>query len=181
LQFLAFFTTPIIAPASRHDVGGGGTLPGLDKAANDGMKGTRMQRFLSAAILALLWSGAAMAEAAQGGPPAILQPANGATVDNPVTILIRAGSGAAAAMAAMPGMVMAHGAHYHLIIDAPLPATGTAIPMDAHHLHLMRGESQKTLTLAPGRHTLQLIEGSMSHRVAANAPHSDLVTFQVKG
>ncbi len=54
------------------------------------------------------------------------------------------------------------------------------IPMDSHHIHLMHGETQKTIALSAGKHTIQLIEGSVSHVAAADAPHSDPVTFNVK-
>ncbi len=81
---------------------------------------------------------------------------------------------------AMPGMAgMAHG-HLHLIIDAPLPSAGARIPMDAKHLHLMHGETSKTIQLSPGQHTIQLIAGSAGHTVRQNAAHSEPVTFTVK-
>jgi hypothetical protein len=44
----------------------------------------------------------------------------------------------------------------------------------------MHGETQKTLPLSVGEHTIQLIEGSMSHVAAADAPRSEPVTFNVK-
>ena len=133
-----------------------------------------MKRVGLSLLLALTAAAPAMADAmTDGEAPAILAPAPGATVASPVTVTIKPGG-----MAAMPGM--AQGAHLHLIVDAPLPAAGTTIPMDAHHIHLMHGETGTTLTLAPGPHTIQLIEGGMSHGVAADAPHSDPVTFAVK-
>jgi hypothetical protein len=124
----------------------------------------------------LLLSGAALA---QSPGPTILQPAPGATVGSPVTIVVA--PAAAGDMGGMPGMAMSHHAgHLHLIIDSPLPRPGSIIPMDARHIHLMHGETRTTVALPPGPHTIQLIEGSMSHRVADAAPHSDPVTFTVK-
>jgi hypothetical protein len=82
------------------------------------------------------------------------------------------------AMPDMPGMT--RGGHLHLIVDARLPRPGAQIPMDSHHIHLMHGETSKTLKLAPGKHTLQLIAGSAGHTVPADAPHSDPVSFEVR-
>jgi hypothetical protein len=120
---------------------------------------------------------ASMAQSMPGGVPVILQPKDGSTVRSPVTIVI-GGGGADSTMSHMMGGQ--HGAHLHLIIDAPLPAAGKMVPMDAHHIHLMHGETQTTVPLKPGQHTVQLIAGSMSHVVAADAPHSDPVTFEVR-
>ncbi len=117
----------------------------------------------------------AAAEEASIARPVILSPAEGATVASPVTVTFRLAGPGSSGMAGM-----AHGAHLHLIVDAPLPPEGSNIPVDARHIHLMHGETATTLTLLPGRHTIQLIEGSMGHVVSAGAPHSDQVTFEVK-
>jgi hypothetical protein len=118
------------------------------------------------------------AMAADPAPPAILSPAPGAVVTSPVTVTLTAGGGTVGTMPDMPGMT--HGGHLHLIVDAKLPAAGAPIPMDAHHIHLMHGETTKTLRLAPGKHTIQLIAGSAGHTVLRSAPHSEPVTFVVK-
>jgi len=72
-----------------------------------------------------------------------------------------------------------HDAHLHLFIDSLLPAAGKMIPMESHHIHMRYGETHKTIPLSAGKHTIQLIEGSNSHVAAADAPHSDPVTFNV--
>ncbi len=141
----------------------------------------------------LLLMAPVLARAALPDEPVILSPEAGATVGSPVTIVVSsgvkgvvpgdAGGGmdramGGAAMGAMPGMP--HGAHLHLLIDVPLPAAGTAIPMDARHIHLMHGETRTTIRLPAGTHTIQLIMGSVSHVVAADAPRSAPVTFRVK-
>src|SRR5262249_23993373 len=103
--------------------------------------------------------------------PRIVQPTNGDTVGSPVTVEIG-------------GMDMAGGRvghpHLHLFSDAPPPVPGKMVPMDAHHVHLTHGETKAIVRLPPGSHTIQLFEGSGSHAIAANAPHSDPVTFQVR-
>jgi hypothetical protein len=144
---------------------------------NNLLEGTHMKCATSFICWLFLLTGIAMAQSPAGGGPIILAPKNGETVASPVTIRIgtRAGSVAAADRSADR-----QGAHPHLVIDAPLPEAGKMIPMDSHHIHLMHGETQKTIPLSVGKHTIQLIEGSMSHVAAADAPHSDPVTFDVK-
>ena len=61
--------------------------------------------------------------------------------------------------------------HHHLIIDAPLPDTTFAIPKDAKHRHFGGGQTQVTLELTPGTHTLQLLLGDFRH-----IPHSPPVS-----
>ena len=124
-----------------------------------------------------LLAGIAMAQSPAGGAPIILAPKNGEIVASPVTIRIGTLDGS---VAAADRSADRQGAHLHLVIDAPLPEAGKMIPMDSHHIHLMHGETQKTIPLSVGKHTIQLIEGSMSHVVATDAPHSDPVTFDVK-
>jgi hypothetical protein len=134
----------------------------------------------AAAIFLCMLGCAPAAALADDAAPAILSPAPGAVVTSPVTVTISPGGGSAAMDMAMPGMSgMAHG-HLHLIIDAPLPPTGAHIPMDKRHLHLMHGETSKTISLPPGQHTIQLIAGSAGHAVPKDAAHSDPVTFTVK-
>ena len=55
--------------------------------------------------------------------------------------------------------------HLHLIIDAPVPAAGQMVPMDSRHIHLLHGETQATLHLLPGDHTLQLVLAGADHHV----------------
>jgi len=55
--------------------------------------------------------------------------------------------------------------HLHLIIDAPLPAAGQMVPMDSRHIHLLHGETQATLHLLPGDHSLQLVLAGADHHV----------------
>ncbi|KXZ48756.1 hypothetical protein GPECTOR_25g340 [Gonium pectorale] len=46
--------------------------------------------------------------------------------------------------------------HHHLVIDAPAPAEGVAIPFDDAHKHFGKGQTSVDLELPPGKHTLTL-------------------------
>lgn len=53
--------------------------------------------------------------------------------------------------------------HHHLLIDTELPPLDQPIPDDSNHLHFGAGQTETTLTLAPGEHTLQLLFGDGDH------------------
>jgi hypothetical protein len=53
--------------------------------------------------------------------------------------------------------------HHHLLIDAPLPPLDEPIPNDKNHLHFGLGQTETTIDLPPGTHTLQLLMGDASH------------------
>jgi hypothetical protein len=55
------------------------------------------------------------------------------------------------------GVMNAHTGHHHLLIDLDTPPDPSMpIPADANHVHFGGGQTETTLTLAPGKHTLQL-------------------------
>ena len=151
----------------------------------------------------------ALAHDEAGGMPVILSPTDGQVVTSPVTVIVEvkdasdamhdstksAMRGATEQMGQMGQMDKKdqmqqmremhaddqhHGAHLHLIVDSPLPKTGTTVPMDEKHIHLMQSETKTVLNLAPGKHTLQLIVGGEDHVIRAHAPHSKMITITVQ-
>ncbi|MGB3597159.1 MAG: DUF4399 domain-containing protein [Pseudomonas neustonica] len=89
-----------------------------------------------------------------------ISPADGATVTSPVTVQFGlTGMGVAPAGVERPGT-----GHHHLLIDAKsLPPAGQPIPADEHHKHFGGGQTQVSLELPPGEHTLQLLVGDQNH------------------
>jgi uncharacterized protein DUF4399 len=88
-----------------------------------------------------------------------ISPADGATV--PLTFNARFGlenMGVAPA-----GVDKANTGHHHVLIDVALPPLGEPIPNDENHLHFGAGQTEAMITLAPGRHTLQLLLGDANH------------------
>jgi hypothetical protein len=53
--------------------------------------------------------------------------------------------------------------HHHLLIDTKLPSLDDPIPNDFNHLHFGGGQTEATIELKPGRHTLQLLLGDENH------------------
>ena len=64
--------------------------------------------------------------------------------------------------------------HHHLLIDTDLPPLDQPIPNDENHLHFGAGQTEATITLPKGRHTLQLLLGDASH-----VPHDPPVYSKV--
>ena len=55
--------------------------------------------------------------------------------------------------------------HHHLLVDAERELSSTdPIPTDRKHLHFGGGQTETTLELSPGRHTLQLVFGDAEHK-----------------
>ena len=89
----------------------------------------------------------------------IITPANGETVKSPVTVRFGLrGMGIAPA-----GIAMDNTGHHHLLVDADPPPYNLSIPADANHLHFGKGQTEATVTLAPGRHRLQLLLADHLH------------------
>ena len=140
---------------------------------------------MRAAILAagfMLVAGRAMAgetPAPAGAEVYFISPQDGATVSSPVTVRFGLkGMGVAPA-----GDEKAKTGHHHLLIDTETPsgdALNEPIPSDDHHKHFGGGQTETSLELAPGTHTLQLLLGDWSH-IPHNPPvMSQKITITVK-
>ncbi|MEO6187168.1 MAG: DUF4399 domain-containing protein [Steroidobacteraceae bacterium] len=90
----------------------------------------------------------------------IVSPADGATVKGPVTVVFGlAGMGIAPA-----GVQFENAGHHHLLVDADLPKDlGMPLPATDNIRHFGKGQTEATLTLPPGKHTLQLVLGDHMH------------------
>jgi hypothetical protein len=97
----------------------------------------------------------------------IVSPKDGAKVKSPVTVVFGLkGMGIAPA-----GIKFDNTGHHHLLIDAELP-TDLSQPLAAneHSLHFGKGQTETSLTLVPGKHTLRLVLGDSLH-----VPHDPAV------
>jgi hypothetical protein len=106
----------------------------------------------------------------------IISPKDGDTVTSPVIVKFGlAGMGVAPA-----GVTNENTGHHHLIIDAPLPDLDFAIPKDAKRRHFGGGQTQVTVELTPGKHTLQLLLGDYRHIPHDPPLSSKKITITVK-
>ncbi|GLQ51265.1 DUF4399 domain-containing protein [Dyella flava] len=99
-------------------------------------------------------------KAPAGAEVYIISPQDGATVPQSFTVRFGLkGMGVAPA-----GVVHENTGHHHLLVDVKvLPAAGQPIPKDEQHIHFGGGQTETTLKLTPGTHTLQLELGDSNH------------------
>ena len=116
-------------------------------------------------------------KAPAGAKVFIVAPQDGATVDQDFTVKFGVeGIAIAPATDATPGT-----GHHHLLIDViELPPTGMPIPNDATHKHYGKGQTEDTIHLAPGDHTLQLDFANAAHVPFTPALVSKKITVHVK-
>ena len=106
----------------------------------------------------------------------IISPADGETLSSPVTVKFGLqGMGVAPA-----GVEIENTGHHHLIIDAGLPALDQPVPADNQHIHFGKGQTETTVELAPGKHTLQLLLGDFTHTPHSPPVMSEKITITVK-
>jgi len=123
-------------------------------------------RFRSAGLagIVLLAAVAALAQVPRAKSPAeaklyFITPEDGQTLGGKITVRFGlTGMGVAPAGVTLDGT-----GHHHLIVDSPLPPMNLPIAKDANHLHFGNGQTETTLELAPGEHTLQLVLADANH------------------
>jgi hypothetical protein len=105
----------------------------------------------------------------------IIAPTNLETLASPARVVF----GLKGAGVAPAGIDLPNTGHHHLLVDTTLTEFGQPIPADAQHIHFGLGQTETTIELPTGRHTLQLVLGDQLH-----VPHdpplvSDVVTIVV--
>lgn len=107
----------------------------------------------------------------------IVSPKNGAEIKGAVTVVFGLkGMGIAPA-----GMQMENTGHHHLLIDTDIPTdTGVPLPATDKIVHFGKGQTETTVKLAPGKHTLQLVLGDHLHIPFNPVIASEKVTITVK-
>ncbi len=143
-----------------------------------------MKRILFVAVLAASPALAQQTPSPEGARVYIVSPADGATVSGPVTVVF-----GLAGMGVAPAEVERENTgHHHLLINRPPFGEGEygaeelelSIPSDENHRHFGGGQTQVTLDLPPGQHTLQLVMGDHSHVPHMPPVMSEVVTVKVE-
>lgn len=99
-----------------------------------------------------------------------IEPKDGATVSSPFVVKFGlSGMGVAPA-----GIEKKDTGHHHLLIDQKLGDPKAPIPADDKHRHFGGGQTEASITLPAGDHTLQLVLGDHQH-----IPHNPLVASDV--
>lgn len=137
---------------------------------------TRAAAVLIAATLAQL-PALAREPSPAGAEVYIVAPKDGATIKGPVTVVFGLkGMGVAPA-----GIKLENTGHHHLLIDSDPPSDlSQPLPATEKVLHFGKGQTETTLTLAPGKHTLQLVLGDWLHIPHEPAIVSRKITITVE-
>ncbi|MBF9059260.1 DUF4399 domain-containing protein [Rhodobacterales bacterium HKCCSP123] len=142
-----------------------------------------MKHLLAAALIAL--PGTVLAQGATPAPEGaavyFIGISDGDTVTAPFTVVFGlSGMGVAPA-----GTERENTGHHHLLIDRPPFGEGAADELDLgilnddNHRHFGGGQTEVTLDLDPGTHTLQLVLGDAGHVVHASPVMSERITITV--
>ena len=129
----------------------------------------------------LLGSTLAFAQDRTPSPPGaevyIVSPKDGATVSSPVTVVFGLkGMGVAPA-----GIAFENAGHHHLLIDTDPPADlSKPLPATDKIVHFGKGQTEASVKLTPGKHTLQLLLGDQLHTPHNPPVISKKITVTVK-
>jgi hypothetical protein len=105
-----------------------------------------------------------------------ISPADGQTLQNPLVVRF----GLKNMGVAPAGSNIKNTGHHHLLIDTGLPSLDLPIPSDANHRHFGGGQTETSIELSPGTHTLQLLLGDFSHIPHKPTVSSEQITITVE-
>lgn len=101
---------------------------------------------------------------------------NGDTVASPVNVQFGLrGMGVAPA-----GIEKAATGHHHLLLDVAELNVNEGIPVSDQHRHFGAGQTEASVALKPGAHTLQLVLGDQNHIPHHPVVMSERITITVK-
>jgi hypothetical protein len=144
----------------------------------------KSQLFAVALALAGLAAAPVAAQDSKSTPGAkvyFLNLKNGDAVSDPVVVKFGL-TGMGISPAGLQGEATANTGHHHLLIDKELTGEQLKqpVPADEHHVHFGKGQTEATVTLPPGQHTLQLVFADWTH-IPHNPPvMSERITITVK-
>jgi len=140
-----------------------------------------MRTAIVAAFVVLACPLVALADSARTPAPPnakvfIIEPKDGATLLSPVAVKF----GIEGMEIAPAGTDTPNSGHHHLLIDTEASDFSSAISMDETHVHYGKGQTEATIELKPGKHTLQLLLGDKNHIPHEPPVKSEVVTITVK-
>ena len=105
-----------------------------------------------------------------------ISPKDGETVSGPVKIVF----GLSNAGVAPAGMNKEGTGHHHLLIDEPQLDLTQPLPITQHVKHFGNRQTETTVTLKPGKHSLQLLFADWKHQPFNPSVASEKITITVK-
>lgn len=143
-----------------------------------------MKHWIFATLLLATPAFAQDTPAPEGAAVYIIAPQNGATVTSPVLVQFGLrGMGVAPA-----GVEKEKTGHHHLLLNRPPFGQGEfgaeeltlSIAADDNNIHFGGGQTETTLDLPPGTHTLQLVLGDQGHVPHVPPIVSEVITITVE-
>ena len=132
-------------------------------------------------------SGSAVAQGAsspQGAQQYVINLNDGDTVASPVLVIFGLkGMGVAPA-----GVEKENTGHHHILLNRPPIGQGEdgadefiySLPADENHIHFGGGQTETTLDLPPGQHTIQLLLADHNHIPHDPPVYSEVITITVE-
>jgi len=107
-----------------------------------------------------VWAEGLISKAPEGAEVYFITPADGDVIEGDVVVKFGLkGMGVAPA-----GANLENTGHHHLLINlAEAPDMSAPLPANDNVKHFGKGQTEATLKLAPGTHTLQLLLGNFAH------------------
>lgn len=106
----------------------------------------------------------------------IMQPVNDMVVTNPVTVQFKTKWIDIAAI----GVKKHETGHVILLVNTEVPDLNKPVPMDAQHIHLLKGENEVTIALPVGKNRLQAMLLDEEHEIFEDWLISEPITIRVK-
>ena len=100
-----------------------------------------------------------LTSSAEGAQVYFVSPKDGAMLSSPAHIVF----GLVGMSVAPAGVENENTGHHHLLVDHPVPPLDEAMTIEPGLLHFGGGQTETTIELTPGAHTLQLILGDQYH------------------
>ncbi|MBU2711363.1 DUF4399 domain-containing protein [Zooshikella harenae] len=118
-----------------------------------------------------------ISKAPEGAKLYFISPQDGESVSKTVTVKF-----GLKGMGIAPAGIKKEGTgHHHLLIDVDkLPDMKQSLPANEHIKHFGGGQTETTITLKPGKHTLQLLLGNYLHIPHDKPIMSKKITITVK-
>jgi hypothetical protein len=132
---------------------------------------------LGVCLLTAIALGADRTPKPAGAEVYFIAPNDGAKVHSPFTVKFGLkGMGIAPA-----GIKFDNTGHHHLLVDTDISELNLDAPMPATDkiLHFGKGQTETTLNLPPGKHTLQLVFADQLHQSFDPPLHSKKITITV--
>ncbi len=140
-------------------------------------KAPEPQKTVSAPAAAAPAPSTVRAKSSPGARVFIAEPADGATVTSPVTIKF----GVEGIELAKAGEVKDNSGHHHLLVDVDaMPPMDQPLPFNDHVFHFGQAQTEASINLTPGSHTLQLLFAGGNHIPHDPPVMSQKITITVK-